>query len=229
MKHIFGRFAGNLQRFAGRRELVILLAGLLVVAGAWGFIELADEVMEGETRQFDEWAVRVLRQPDNPALARGPLWLLQAARDISALGGYTVLTCIVVIVVGFLAIQRNYRTMWLILLSTTSGVVLSNVLKIFYARERPDIPHLTYAVSASLPSGHAMLSAIVYLTLGTLLSGMEPKRTMRIYLLATAMLLTFMVGLSRVYLGVHYPTDVLAGWTAGLVWALFCWMVSRYI
>ena len=212
-----------------QQEPVVLLAMLLVVAGTWCFIALAEEVREGATQEFDFWAVRILRQPDRPELPRGPQWLAEVGRDVTALGSTMVLSLLVVAVAGFLYLRRNYRTMWLVLIAAVSGSCLSHLLKFFFARERPDfVPHAA-TMTQSFPSGHSMLSAVVYLSLGALLAQMEASRREKAYFLSVALFLTFIIGLSRVYLGVHYPTDVLAGWTAGGVWALLCWQIARWL
>lgn len=110
------------------------------------------------------------------------------------------------------------------------GVVVSTLLKSLFDRPRPDlVPHLSHVYTSSFPSGHSMLSAIVYLTLGSLLAAVMPSRKLKVYVLAVAIIVTVVVGASRVYLGVHYPTDVLAGWLAGLVWALLCWLIARWL
>ena len=210
-------------------EPIVLIAGLVVVVGTWGFIELADLVVEGDTQWYDEWAVHALRRAEDLSLPRGPFWLPDVARDITALGSHVVLLLITGAVAGFLFLDRRYRTMWLILGATSTGALLSTVLKLFFSRERPDVPPLVHTATASFPSGHAMLSAVVYLTLGSLLARTGARRTVKVYFIALFMFMTFLIGLSRVYLGVHYPTDVLAGWTAGLVWALLCWLGSWYL
>ena len=105
----------------------------------------------------------------------------------------------------------------------------SSILKAAFDRPRPNVDHYSYVVTSSFPSGHSMMSAVVYLTLGSLLTRVLPARGVKIYLIVVALLLTLLVGLSRVYMGVHYPTDVLAGWTAGLVWAMLCWLAARYL
>ena len=102
-------------------------------------------------------------------------------------------------------------------------------MKALFLRPRPQVvPQLRAVVETSFPSGHAMNSAIIYLTLAALLARLVQPRALKVYFLALAMLMTFLVGLSRVYLGVHYPTDVLAGWTVGLAWASVCWLVEQH-
>jgi undecaprenyl-diphosphatase len=134
------------------------------------------------------------------------------------------------VVVGYLLRQRAFAAMCLVLISTLGGALLSSVLKFFFGRERPDATlHLVTVHSLSFPSGHAMLSAVVYLTLGALLAQVVPRRLDKMYFIIVALVLTLLIGLSRVYLGVHYPTDVLAGWSVGLAWALLCWVVARYL
>jgi undecaprenyl-diphosphatase len=211
-----------------RHELVLLLGVLVVVAGAWGFIALADAVVEGRTQSFDERVLRSLRRPDNPALPIGPDWVAEAARDLTALGGVAVLLLVTLAVAGFLFLDRKFATMCFVLTGVVSGLIFSSLLKASFARPRPDVvPYLSQVYTSSFPSGHSMMSAIVYLTLGAVLARMVARRRLKFYFLIVALLLTCLVGVSRVYMGVHYPTDVLAGWTAGLVWATLCWLVAR--
>lgn len=211
-------------------DLTMLLAVFVLVGGVWGFVEVADEVTEGETKSFDEWAVRALRQPDDPATPLGPRWLHEVGRDITALGGVAILVMITLAVVGFLWMQKKYHAMWVVVAATAGGLIISTMLKNLFARPRPQlVAHLSHVYTHSFPSGHSMLSAVVYLTLGALLARFIEGRWSKFYFLAIAMLLTLVVGVSRVYMGVHYPTDVLAGWTAGLAWAVLCWLVARYL
>jgi undecaprenyl-diphosphatase len=120
--------------------------------------------------------------------------------------------------------------MWLVLISTAGGLLLSGVLKWAVARDRPElVPHLSATYTSSFPSGHSMMSAVVYLTLGSLLARLASEWRVKIYCIGAALLVSGLVGVSRVYMGVHYPTDVLAGWTAGLAWASLCWLVARYL
>ena len=206
----------------------LFLGLLLLVAALWVFVQVADEVHEGETHHLDREVVRSLRDPKELTRPVGPHWLPETARDATALGGVPVLGFVTLAVAGFLALSGRHRSLWLVLGATLGGLVLSLLLKEGFARPRPDVvPHLTKTLTASFPSGHAMLSAVVYLTLGLQLSALVPRRRLKVYVLAIALLLTLIIGLSRVYLGVHYPTDVLAGWAAGLAWAVASALVAH--
>jgi undecaprenyl-diphosphatase len=203
-----------------------LLLLLLLLGG--GFLTLVEEVREQSTQSFDEQVLRALRRADNPGEPLGPRWLSEAARDVTALGSLTVLALVVISVCGFLVFVRRWRTLALVLGATLGGAGVNSLLKNLVARPRPSVvPHLTWVLSESFPSGHAMLSAIVYLTLGALLSELVQARWLKAYLLTVALGLTLLIGLTRVYLGVHYPTDVLGGWIAGLGWALVAALVGR--
>jgi undecaprenyl-diphosphatase len=131
-------------------------------------------------------------------------------------------------VAGFLLLQGAWRIAVFVVVASSGGWLLNHVLKELFGRARPDVvPHLREVLTLSFPSGHAMTSAAVYLTLGALLMRISKRRLTKFYCMGAAMLLTALVGASRVYLGVHYPTDVLAGWLLGLSWALLCWLVER--
>ncbi|CAD77479.1 MAG TPA: phosphatase PAP2 family protein [Rhodopirellula baltica] len=215
-------------RWLRGREPILLVVVLLVVGGIWTFAQIAGEVIEGETKAFDEWAVRAMRQPDNPAQPIGPPFLQEMGRDATALGGIGALSLFTIVIAGYLWLDRKRHMTVFLIASTLGGLVISLSLKHLFDRPRPDmVPHLSIVHTSSFPSGHSMLSAVVYLTLGSLLASVLPRQTLRIYTLAVACVLTLIVGVSRVYLGVHYPTDVLAGWIAGLTWALSCWLLAR--
>jgi len=215
--------------FVGKEPLVFV-AALLVVLGVWAFVFLLDEVREGETTSFDSRILRALRQPGDASRLIGPAWVESVVRDVTALGGVVVLILVVGSVAGFLLLVRRYHMMWLVLVATVGATAINSTIKGLVGRERPTVvPRLTDVRSESFPSGHSAMSAAVYLTLGGLLAQTVSKRSIKLYFLGVAMTATLLVGFSRVCLGVHYPTDVLAGWTMGLVWALLCWLVARYL
>ncbi|HXH83451.1 MAG TPA: phosphatase PAP2 family protein [Candidatus Tectomicrobia bacterium] len=213
-----------------RQEGRVLLLALGVVLAAWAFLEIADEVTEGDAQPYDERILEALRRPDDPTRPRGPGWLVAAAQDVTALGGPTVLTLAVLAVLGYLVLAAHAREAWLVAIASGGGLALSTALKMGFARDRPDVvPHLAPVLTASFPSGHTMVAAVVYLTLGALLAVVLPRRRVKAYTVAIAFVLVLLIGISRVYLGVHYPSDVLAGLTAGLAWALLCWFVARWL
>ena len=202
----------------------------MIVLAVYGFIELAEEMREGEMHQFDEWVLRLVRRTDNPALLIGPRWLAEAVTDFTALGGTAMLTTVLLCAIGYLALLHRYGAAAFVLVAATGGGLLSVALKQLFARSRPDVvPHLVTVEGLSFPSGHSMAAAVIYLTLGALLARFAARRRIRVYVIAISLGLTFLIGITRVCLGVHYPTDVLAGWAAGLGWALLCWLVARYL
>lgn len=212
------------------QEISVLVGLVLMVGGGWLFIEIADEVLEKDTRTFDERVIRMMRKPGNPSEPLEKKWLHEAGRDITALGGVTVLSIITAASAGFLLALRKHHAMWLVVGAAVGALVLSSLLKGIIQRDRPSVvPHLSHVQTYSFPSGHSMLSAAVYLTLGVLLARFVKGWRIKAYLIGVALLLTFLVGVSRVFVGVHYPTDVLAGWTAGGVWAILCWLVAKYL
>jgi undecaprenyl-diphosphatase len=217
-------------RWLAQQEAAVLVAVLGVLLALFGFVRIAEQLGEGELANLDEWLLRLLRVPGHPHIPIGPSWLMEAAQDITPLGGRTMLLAVTLFAIGYLALEGKYGAMWLVTVAASGGGLLSTVMKQLFGRDRPDfVPHLVVVTSPSFPSGHSMLAAIVYLTLGALLARFAARRRTRVYILTVALFATFVVGSSRVYLGVHYPTDVLAGWCAGLVWALVCWLAARYL
>jgi undecaprenyl-diphosphatase len=202
------------------------LAALAIAAGAlWLFVEIADEVVEGETTAVDERLLLMLRAPDDSSDPLGPGWVEELARDVTGLGGAGVLTFLALASAGFLVLQRKRHLGAYLLVSVAGGMLVSTLLKLAFDRPRPDlVPHGALVYTSSFPSGHSMLSAVTFLTLGALLASGQRNFKIRMYLIVIAVFLSVVVGLSRVYLGVHWPTDVLAGWTAGAAWTLLCWV-----
>jgi len=210
-----------------RKEFLLLLVLLLASSGLLGFTILASEVSEGETHAFDEALLLALRTSGNTSDPIGPRWVEAVFRDVTSLGGPTVITLITGLTVGYLLLARRYGTAFLVLAAIGSGALVSFVLKDTMDRPRPDlVSHLVDVQTASFPSGHATLSAVVYLTIGALLAREQPSRGLRFYVMVVAILATVLIGCSRVYLGVHWPTDVLAGWAIGSAWAMLWWIAA---
>jgi len=211
-----------------QHEIEWLITGVVICLLLWGFFALASEVMDGDTKALDTRILVALRKADDPSRPIGPAWVENVLLDLTALGGPTVLTLVVGAVAGFLALQTRYRTALVVLLTAASGELANTVMKNIFLRERPDVvPHLRDVSSTSFPSGHAMESAIIYLTLGAMLMRIAERRATKLYCIGMAVLVTLLVGISRVYLGVHYPTDVIAGWMFGFFWASICWLIAR--
>ncbi len=221
---------GRLLDWFGDHRFAVLAASFLCVGGTWCFIEIADEVFKGKTQSFDDRMILAMRHAEEPAVPIGPKWLEEVGRDLTALGGVVVLAIVTFAVAGFMALSGKYREMCLLLAATFGGVIIVTIFKYSFDRPRPDlVSQLSYVVTSSFPSGHSMMSAVVYLTLGTVVAEMAIRKRLKFYCLAVAMTIVLLVGVSRVYVGVHYPTDVLAGWSAGLVWAMICWLIARLL
>ncbi|WP_439631360.1 phosphatase PAP2 family protein [Shinella sp.] len=227
-KHQHGSFRRVWARLKRFEPASLGLFGIFA-GGAFLFQYLVGEVLVGEPLKFDAGILLAFRQKDDPAIPIGPSWLLHAADDITSLGGVTVLSMLTILVTLYFVVARKRGLALYIALCIGGGWLVSTLLKIAIGRPRPDIvPHLVKVSDLSFPSGHAMLSAITYLTLGALLAKGR-HRSERIYVIGCAILLTVTIGISRVYLGVHYPSDVIGGWCAGTIWALFCWLVATYL
>jgi undecaprenyl-diphosphatase len=207
------------------RLLTFLLAFALLL---WAFTMVVAHISFTRVQSFDERVLLWLRNPDDLAVPIGPRWLPSAARSITALGSSTVLLVLSFSVVVYLWLERRHGMAALVVFSTFGGMFLSTTLKSAVGRPRPTVvPHLVPVDSPSFPSGHSLLSAVVYLTLGVVLARVSADRTTKIYFVLLAAVLTCLIGLSRIYVGVHYPTDVFGGWIAGLFWALGCGGIAR--
>ena len=208
----------------------VLIPIILIGGALWAFIEILDEVVEGETRSIDEAILLGFRVPGNPADPIGEPWFEEAMRDITALGSAPTLVIAVLAVVGFLMLSKAWRPAIFTLVASGGGLIVSSLLKYTVDRPRPDlVPHGNLIYTTSFPSGHSMMSAVVYLTLAALVARLIERRRLKGYALGVAMILTLLIGVSRIYLGVHWPSDVLAGWVAGAAWALGCWLIARWI
>ncbi len=203
---------------------------LLVTGGVWGFIALAEEMQEGETHNIDKWIILALRNPADLSDPLGPKWFEGMMRDVTAMGSMFFLTAFSLAVVGFLLLQKKKGMALFTTVAVYGGMLLSTILKHAFNRPRPElVSHEAYVITASFPSGHSMLSAVVFLTMGGLLARYTRQKSLKVYILSLSILATLLVGISRVYLGVHWPTDVLAGWIIGCSWALLCWVIALFL
>lgn len=215
---------------AGRTEFATLAGVFLLAVALLTFAQLTDEVVAGDTRSFDSAVLMSMRTPGRPNDPLGPPWFEEAVRDVTSLGGTSLIVLITATVAGFLAMSGTRHAAVLMVVSVGSGAMLMSFLKQVFARTRPDlVEHSARVFTESFPSGHATLSAITYLTMGGLLARVQTRRTLKAYSLGVAITLTVLVGVSRVYLGVHWPTDVLAGWCLGAAWAITCWLVAAWL
>jgi undecaprenyl-diphosphatase len=149
---------------------------------------------------------------------------------VTALGSFTVLTMVTIITVGLLVVLKRYAEAGVMAFAAIGGQIISETLKAYFDRARPDfVAHVVETTSASFPSGHAMMSAAIYLSIGAMLARVQAKRRVKTYIHVAALVVTVLVGMSRVYLGVHYPTDVLGGWCLGAAWAILCWSALAWL
>ena len=201
------------------------LAKIALIAATLGFATLCVLVTQGMTGVFDRWLVGSLRAPgalDDPL---GPAWLDEFVLDVTHAGGKSILSLFGLLAAGYLAIIRRWRELAFLAAALLGGMELSGLFKEVFARARPDlVPHLARETSPGFPSGHATYSAIAYVAFAILLARLAPDAAARAYIAGAAAVVILLVGFSRVSLGVHYPSDVLAGWCLGVAWALACWL-----
>lgn len=210
-----------------RTEIAALSALFIVAMGIVVFADLAGDMGQGDGLAFDQAVLSALRPHADPSDALGPWWLEEAAADLTSLGGIAVLGLFAVIVLLFLMLQRKHLSALLLIVGLTGGVALSEALKAVFERDRPpEVFQAVETINASFPSGHALLSAVFYLSIGVMLTRAFPRRRFKAYVLGVAIALTLIVGLTRVYLGAHWTTDVLAGWSVGSAWAMTLGLVA---
>lgn len=224
------RALGSLVTLIRRTELPLLAAFGLAAAMVLGFIALAEEIIEGDTHAIDRALLLSLRNPRDLSDPLGPPWFEEMVRDVTAFGSTGPLVFIGLAAFWWLLMLRRYRTGLLLALALGGGQLLANLLKFGFDRTRPDlVPHGMHVYTESFPSSHAMMAAVTYLTLAALLARSVIARQQQLFLIGLAIVITMLVGASRVYLGVHWPSDVLGGWIAGSAWAALCWTLARLL
>jgi undecaprenyl-diphosphatase len=205
--------------------ILLTIAALLFL---FGFV--AVDVATRKPSGFDHYVIFALRKSAEQPIPIGPAWLQEAARDVTSLGSIAVLLIITFAVAGYLFLDRKPGVAWLMLIAVLGGLALNNLLKFVFARPRPEVvSHPPRVFTTSFPSGHATLSAITYLTIAALLARAYPSPMLDFYFMSVAALLTVLIGLSRIYLGVHFPTDILGGWCIGTAWAIGCWVLLAWL
>jgi undecaprenyl-diphosphatase len=214
-----------------RAEVAAVFALLIIATGVLSFIELADDMQELDGQSFDQ-AILMMMRPYPDALDRpwGPWWLPEAAADLTSLGGISVLGLFALIALGFLLIQKKPLSAVLLVVGLIGGVALSEGLKSVFARERPPVDYqMVETLNASFPSGHALLATVFYLTLGVMLTRAFPQRRLKAYALGAAITIALLIGVTRIYLGAHWATDVFAGWSIGAAWAMCLWLFAYVV
>lgn len=202
-----------------------MLGGLVLALLALVFIEISGEMLDSDTRHFDVMLLRAAQ-----SLRTAQPWLTGVMRDFSGLGSAAVMTLFTSVTVGYLLLTSKRAMAFLVAAAGITGALGISWLKLGFGRARPDAQFAELVASGlSFPSGHAGISAIVFLTLGALLASTRIQAVERTYILCTAALMTVLVGLSRIALGVHWATDVLAGWAFGAAWALAWLMLARRV
>jgi|TARA_R110000824_G_scaffold330394_2_gene517197 undecaprenyl-diphosphatase len=207
-------------RAIAAQRIAFLIGGVSILAML--FFWLWSEVAAGHLAKIDNSILLAFRSSSNPNILSGPDWLPDILRAITILGDSKLLIVLVILVAAYLVVRRTYYFALALLAPTVGGMVIVSLLKDHFSRSRPEVvEHLTTQYSMSFPSGHAANSAIVYLTMAMLFTQIRPERHAGIYLVSAALLLTATIGISRVALGVHWPSDVVAGWMFGLSWGYF--------
>jgi undecaprenyl-diphosphatase len=219
---------GALKDLRHRHDFLILAALAVLATGAFGFAQIAELASEGEARAAEERVLLAFREAGDPSDPIGGVAVEEAVRDLTALGGVLLTTLVTLLAASFFLLDHRPRAAGFFVAAIVGGVAVTFALKAGFDRPRPDlVARQMEALSASFPSGHSATAAVVYLTLGAFVARALPKLRLRVLVMAAAIVITLAIGVSRVYLGVHWPTDVLAGWTVGAVWALSCWLLER--
>ncbi|MFZ5719570.1 MAG: phosphatase PAP2 family protein [Pseudomonadota bacterium] len=220
----------DLWRLVRRFEAQVLLALVLATGAVLSFLEIGDDVSEGDTHGIDRRIVLLFRNPQDLNDPLGSRNIEEAVRDVTALGGTTIVTMVTILGILAFAFHRRYRHAAVMAGAVLLAWLSSDITKMLFDRPRPDlVPHGAYVYSGSFPSGHSTLATATYLTLAMLVASLEPRRRTKALAYGLAGIVLVGVGLSRVYLGVHWPSDVLAGWCLGSAWALVAWVALRLI
>ena len=203
----------------------LAVAGLAFSA----FLFIAVAVSSDLAGGFDTWGLLALRDPADVSHPFGPAWLQETGRDFTGLGSNGVLAALVLAGSGFLALACQRAGALFLLASFWGALTLETMVKHWYGRPRPElVPHAARVFTASFPSGHAAVSAAACVAVALLLARARPNRQFGFFAVCVAACLVILVGASRIYLGLHWPTDVMAGWALGTGWTALCWAAAKH-
>jgi len=206
-----------------RPQLVIAAVIAAAATALLVLLKLASEILEGEFDAYDRAALIWIRDH-----LGGVAGLRAVMLDLTALGDTATLLLVMAFAAGLWAMMGARRVALILCGQAILGTLVVQGVKAIADRARPDaVPHWASFSAASFPSGRAALSAIVYLTLAVVAADRLPSVASKRYLMSGAVLLVVAIGFSRLYLGVHWPTDVLAGWALGGSWAILSWLLCR--
>ncbi|MAZ18152.1 phosphatase PAP2 family protein [Oricola sp.] len=202
----------------------------LSIGGFALFALLAVAIQNGWTDAIDRSVLLSLRNPANLSDAWGPPWFEETAAELTALGGYPILVTVAIAALGVLGLLRERAATIFLAVALAGGTALSSGLKLVFERPRPElVDHLDKTFTSSFPSGHATVGTLAWLTLAAVAIRFVPRHSVRVFIVSAAIVLAIVIGASRVYLGVHWPSDVLAGWSLGIGWASLCWLAAHYL
>jgi len=225
---IIGDGLGWVKQLSSRIEIALLAVWIVVAGALWSFLAIGSEMQEGELTGFDRSVLEALRQNGDTHKAIGPHWLIESMRDVTALGGVTLVTVVTVLAVTLLLGHKQKNQAVVLAIFIPLAQLSSGLFKDVYDRARPsfaifgDLP-----TSMSFPSGHSTVATATYFLLAVIVSSLETNRSMKVLAFAVAALLSLAIGFSRVFLGVHWPSDVIAGWCLGAAWAMIAAVVLR--
>lgn len=214
-------FAEN-QKAEPKRATLVLAIGFFVV-----FCAVSYAVLEHRTEFVDQRILMWFRDANDLADPWGPGWFEETVKDLSALGGYPILVLVSTFTVILLLAAKKAAAAVVFVASLVSGSVLSSLLKLLFQRARPDlVDHLDRTFTASFPSAHAMFGTVAWLMVAAMAARFVPDFRLRILVISMSVGVALIIGLTRVYLGVHWPSDIVAGWAMGGAWAGLCWWVA---
>ncbi len=193
--------------------------------GVFGIVSYA--VVEQRTAFLDQRVLMWFRDANDLANPWGPGWFEETVKDLSALGGYPILVLVAIFTLVLLLAAGQAIAALVFVASLVSGSVLSSVLKLLFQRPRPDlVDHLDRTFTASFPSAHAMFGTVAWLMVAAMAARFVPDFRLRNLVISMSVGVALIIGLTRIYLGVHWPSDVIAGWAMGGAWAGFCWVLA---